>query len=149
MDLDACSRAPSPYGDTATCVNTVGTFLCLPPSNPCDIRNGGCEQKCEFNGSSHWCTCYTGFVNDTWGECRYETSSSSLNSIRLDLLLGILIPLCIMPWMLITVIVIIVCCYINDQHRQYQLLDQIGATEPPGTPPGPPEAVPRQRRKRL
>ena len=142
VDLDACSRAPSPCGDTATCINTVGTFLCLSPNNPCDIRNGGCEQKCEFNGSSHWCTCYTGFVNDTWGECRYETSSSSLNSIRFDLLLAILIPLCLIPWMLITVIVIIVCCYINDQHRQYQLLDQIGATEPPGTPPGPPEAVP-------
>ena len=142
VDLDACSRAPSPCGDTTTCVNIVGTFLCLPPNNPCDLRNGGCEQKCEFDGSSHWCTCYTGFVNDTWGECRYETSSSSLNSIRLDLLLGILIPLCLIPWMLITVIVIIVCCYKRGMHTKYHILVNMNKLENPDIPAETFEAIP-------
>ncbi|KAI6656572.1 Structural maintenance of chromosomes protein 4-like [Oopsacas minuta] len=44
VDLDSCSRIPAPCGDRM-CVNTVDSFICLSPSNPCDIRNGGCEQK--------------------------------------------------------------------------------------------------------
>ena len=105
LDLDSCSRTPSPCGDNL-CINTVGSFYCVPPSNPCDIRNGGCEQKCEFNGSSNWCTCYPGFelVNFTNNsKCEQFTTDNSYQITVLSSIAGLLVTILLITWITLCV----------------------------------------------
>ena len=131
LDLDSCSRTPSPCGDNL-CINTVGSFYCVPLSNPCDIRNGGCEQKCEFNGSSHWCNCYPGFDYDNTSE---ECIISIWDINKCDILVGILLPICIISWLVMTIVIIISCCYFRQKGmKTYQAIQSVYVA-PQDTPP--------------
>ena len=102
VDLDACSRAPSPCGDNTTCVNTVGSFMCLSPSNPCDTRNGGCEQKCEFNGSSHRCSCHAGFKFENVTKTCVSDATDTTYQIKIAYsVAGAAVTLSLIPWIII------------------------------------------------
>ena len=123
LDLDSCSRIPSPCGDNL-CINTVDSFYCIPPSNPCDTRNGGCEQKCEFNGSSHWCTCYPGFeFNSSVNEC--ANTMSTWDIYTCSILVDILVPACIIPWLVVAIVLIISCCCFRQRSKTYQVIREV------------------------
>ena len=101
LDLDSCSRTPSPCGDNL-CTNTVDSFYCVPPSNPCDTRNGGCEQKCEFNGSSHWCTCYPGFELVKLNNSKCEQFATDKVAV-LSSIAGLLVTILLITWITLCV----------------------------------------------